>query len=385
MTLELYSEPSEDYDAATVARAREFAQAHVSSHAEDWERTRTYPEPIVRAALADFGSLLIPKSLGGEGARTATFYRVLEEFAKHDIGFSLAFVVQCNIGLTVATSDNARLRERYLPGLMKGAILGAFCLTEPQAGSDVAAIDTIASGDGDEFAISGKKAWVIGGAFADIVAVFAKTRADPGTQHIALFLADTKRSGLEAGPPYELVSANMTHVGELVFDRFKVRSDELLFPPGVAFKAAMRALDAARIGIAAICNGALTAGLAHSLSYAAERTAFGSSLLDKQGVQWSFADHLTRLEASRLLTFKAASLLEQGQAPTVLAAHAKKFANHAVVDGLVWAMRSMGAHGTLRKSFLPRQLGSAQLLFHTDGTPEVLNLLIGRALTRSVC
>lgn len=382
MKLELYSDPDTGCDRDVVERAREFAKTNIGPNAETWEQTGTYPEETVRAAMAEFGSLLIPKNLGGKGATPTTFFHVLEEFAKEDIGFSIAFVVQCNVGLVVSMSDNATLRNRYLPGLMNGSKLGAFCLTELHTGSDAAAIETFAAKVGGKYSISGTKAWVINAAQADVVAVFAKTEKGPGTQHVALFLADTARDGIKRNMPYSLISGNVTHVGNLEFEKFEVADEEMLFPPGAGFRAAMQALDAARVGIAAICNGALASGLDYALDYAAKRQAFGSPILAKQGVQWCFADHVTQLEASRLLTFKAASMLDRGKAPTVLAAHAKKFANHAVVDGLVWAMRSMGANGTLRTGSLPRQLASAQLLFHTDGTPEILNLVIGRAISR---
>ena len=383
MKLELYSDPETGCDKEILLRARDFAKKNLDRHAEDWERDRAYPETVVREAMAEFGDLLIPTRLGGKGATTTTFFHVLEEFARKDIGFSIAFVVQCNLGLIVSMSENASLRDHYLPRLMNGTLLGAFCLTEPHAGSDAGAITTLATSNDDGYSINGTKSWIINAQHAEVVGIFAKTDADAGTKGIALFLADTAREGVSRSQPYELISGNVTHVGDVAFDHFQVRQDEMLFGPGAGFRAAMQALDAARIGIAAICNGALASGLDYALDYAGQREAFGSALLTKQGFQWCFADHLTQLEASRLLTFRAAAMLDRGEGTSVIGAHAKKFANHAVVDGLVWAMRSMGANGTRRSHPLARQLASAQLLFHTDGTPEILNLVIGRSLVRA--
>jgi alkylation response protein AidB-like acyl-CoA dehydrogenase len=383
MKLTLNSNPDGGYDKKVVEEARAFAQEQVAPHAEKWEREGTYPEKTVRQAMAKFGALLVPKSMGGRGETATTFFHVLEEFGKVDIGFSISFVVQCNFTLIVSMGQNAGLRDRYLPDLMTGKRLGSFCLTEPQAGSDAAALETMATKKGDGWEISGRKSWIISAAQAEVVGIFAKTDERPGTGSIALFVSEAGRPGLKAGKPYELISGNATNVTDLTLEKFPVKSDEMMFEPGAGFKAAMQALDAARIGISAICNGALAAGLDHALDYAGKRKAFGSSLLEKQGMQWEFADHVTQLEAARLLTYRAAALLDRGEASPVMSAHAKKFANHAVVDGLVWAMRSMGANGSLRSSPLARLLGGAQLLFQTDGTPEILNLVIGRSLLKS--
>lgn len=382
MKLSLFSDVIQGLDTKVLEEARAFAAEEVAPHAEIWERAGTYPEATVRAAVAKFGSLLVPESMGGRGATATTFFHVLEEFGKIDIGFSIAFVVQCNFGLIVSMGANTALRDRFLPDLMTGGKLGAFCLTEPEVGSDAGSITTRAVETGEGWSISGKKSWIIGGAQAEVVGVFAKTDDRPGTSNIALFVAEAGKPGLKASEPYLLISGNATNVCDVELSDYVISKDEMMFGPGDGFKAAMRALDAARIGIASICNGALANGLDHALDYTARRQVFGSSVLDKQGVQWEFADHLTKLEAARLLTYRAAALLDAGKQPSIMGAHAKKFANHAVVEGLVWAMRSMGANGSRRSSPIARQLGAAQLLFQTDGTPEILNLVIGRSLVK---
>jgi len=361
-------------------RAREFALANVKPFAGSWEREKEFPTATMRAAVAEFGGLALPAKLGGKGAPLTALLEVLEEFAAVDIAFAIAFVVKCNVALVVSCSENCRLRDEVLPGLISGDHFGAFCLTEPQAGSDAAAITTTATREGDRYLINGTKAWVVNGASASRLAIFAKTDVADGTAGIALFLGDDRRAGLRRGVPYELMAGNLAEVGDLWFENYSIGTDEILFGPGDAFKAAMRALDAARIGIAAICNGALAGGLDSSLKYAARRRAFGSSVLEKQGVEWCFADHFTALEASRALTMRAAAAFCAGHADSVLSAHAKKFANLALSNGLSWAIRGMGAAGTLSSQGLARQFSSAQLLFDTDGTPEILNVIIGREL-----
>ncbi len=365
-----------------VARAREFATEHVARHAERWERERHYPREAIRLASPDLGGMIVPRELGGKGASLTTFLRMIEELAKVDIAFALAFVVHGNVAFVISQSSNARLRDRLLPGLISGATIGAFCLTEPQAGSDAASITTLARTTADGYRLTGTKAWVTNAAAADVLAVFARTAADGGAKSIALFGIDANRDGIRRGAPYDLISGNLVQVGDIAFEQCVAAKDEVLFEPGNGFAAAMRALDAARLGVAAMCNGALASALAHSMDYARGRRMFGTTTMDKQGIQWAYADQVTELEASRALTFHAASLFQAGKGSPSVSAHAKKFANKTAAGGMSWAMRAMGAAGTDRRHPLARQFGSAQLLFNTDGTPEVMNVVIGRELAR---
>lgn len=374
----LLTKPVGDFDSHIVKRAREFALAHVAPHAETWELERAYPKETLKEAIREFAGLVISPELGGQGASLRTFMMVLEEFARVDIGFTIPFVVQCNLSYMISQSSIESLKRKHLPLLLSGGKIGSFALTEPQAGSDAAAIDTFAEKTGEKYAISGTKSWVVSAEAADIVAVFAKLESGGDSGDIAVFLVETNRAGIERKQRLDIISGNVAAPGLLRFERMPANEAEILFPAGAGFKAALGALDIARLGIASICNGALANALETAILYAGDRKIFGESVLDKQGIQWAFSDHLSALEASRALLCQTIARYESGTGDRVTSAHAKKVANKAVFEGIGWAMRAMGAAGTMRANNLARQFGAAQLLFNTDGTPEVMNTVISR-------
>lgn len=380
--LRLMSDPLAPHDPTLRDRAAGFARDHVAPHAERWERDRVYPRDTIQAACAEFGGFLIPRELGGKGGSVTEFLVLIEEFAKADIAFTLAFAVHHNSAFIISQSPNTELRDELLPQLVTGERIGAFCLTEPGAGSDASGITTSATHVGRDWQISGTKAWVTAGGCADDLVVFAKTADTAGPKSIACFAIDASAAGVQRHDCYDLISGHTAQACDISFSSVKTAEQSVLFEAGTAFAAAMGCLDAARLGIAGMCNGALASALETAISYAGTRQMFGRSTLDNQGIQWAFAEHLTQLEASRTLMFQTAALAESGATVTLAAGHAKKFANHAANGGIAWAMRAMGAAGTRRQSDLARQFGASQLLFNTDGTPEVMNVLIGRSLQR---
>ncbi|MBT3139492.1 acyl-CoA dehydrogenase family protein [Ruegeria litorea] len=380
ISMNLVSDPQGDHDTSVKARAQAFAREHVAPYAETWERDGIYPKGAIFEASKEFGGFLIPKELGGKGGSVTEFLIMVEEMAKVDIAFTLAFVVHNNVAYIISQSPNASLRDRLLPALIAGERIGAFCLTEPGAGSDAAGITTRADLVDGDWQIFGTKGWITAGGCADDLVVFAKTTDTPGPKSVACFAVDGNGPDIERSDRYELVSGHLPQVCDITFKGVNVAEKDVLFEPGTAFAAAMGCLDAARLGIAAMCNGALTSALETSIEYAGQRKMFGGCTLDNQGIQWTFSEHLTQLEASRSLMFQTAALAEAGKSFTQASAHSKKFANHAAHSGMSWAMRAMGATGTRRTSDLARQFGHAQLLFNTDGTPEIMNIVIGRSL-----
>lgn len=378
--LTLMSDPLADHDTSIKTRAADFARTHVAPFAEEWEREGVYPKDAILAASKEFGGFLIPKDLGGKGGSVTEFLIMVEELAKVDIAFTLAFIVHNNVAFIISQSPNAALRDKLLPPLISGERIGAFCLTEPGAGSDAASITTQARLEGDTWQISGTKGWITAGGCADDLVVFAKTDDSAGPKSVACFAVDANVANIERGDNYDMISGHLTQCSDITFNGAEVAQSDVLYDIGTAFGAAMACLDAARLGIAAMCNGALTSALETSIEYASQRKMFGGSTLDNQGIQWAYAEKVTALEASRTLMFQTAALAEAGKTFTLASAHAKKFANHAANDGMSWAMRAMGATGTRRTSSLARQFGNAQFLFNTDGTPEIMNILIGRSL-----
>jgi alkylation response protein AidB-like acyl-CoA dehydrogenase len=221
---------------------------------------------------------------------------------------------------------------------------------------------------------------VTNGVHADLLAVFAQTAAGSGAGGIAGFIVESDAAGISAKPAYHMLGNHAMGVNELEFSNCAVNTEMMVFGPGSGFKAAMFGINVARFGVAAMCNGALEGGLNIAVDYARRREAFGRSIIRHQGPQWQLAEVTTQLEASRMLTYRAAEIIDRGEDFTIMAAHAKKFATRAAFEGLSTAMQVAGANGILRENDLARQLSGARVTYYMDGTTEIQNVVIGRSL-----
>jgi alkylation response protein AidB-like acyl-CoA dehydrogenase len=372
-----------DREAGIVETARGFAQKQVAPHAAGWELARQAPLETFRAAAgAGLTGLLVPEALGGAGLSYTGFAQVMEELAAACLPFAFMLEVHNNLGGNVARNGSEAQRERFLPPLLKGERVGAFCLTEPGAGSDAAAITTAARPDGEAWVLDGEKAWVSNGTVAGLFSVYAQTDPAKGWRGIACLLAEEETPGLERGPPYALLGGHALGTAGLTLKDCRVPAHHLLLPAGEAFRAAMEGIDIARTTVAAMCCGMLRVGLETALAHAADRRAFGRPVASFQGVQWQLADVATDLEAARLLTYAATRAIDAGEAATVAAAHAKKFATRAALQGLSECMQAMGAAGLRAEHPLGRHLASAKIAQYLDGTTEIQNVVISRALLK---
>jgi alkylation response protein AidB-like acyl-CoA dehydrogenase len=380
MSISLYSGPLNPVDERIVDKAKLFAEEHLKPRAEHWEQTRQQPAKTLRMAIAQFAGIRIPKELGGQGKSMATFARVYEELAKVDIGFTCALAVHNVVAIVAAFIENTSLRDRYLDKLMSGEAIGAFLLTEPDTGSDAASIQTLAIEKNDKYIINGSKAWVTNGVNADLLAVFAQTTPGSSAKGIAGFVIRPHMPGVSAKPAYHMLANHAMGVNEFEFTNCTADAELMVFAPGAGFKAAMDGINIARFGVAAMCNGALEGGLNTAVDYAKKREAFGRPIISHQGLQWQLAEVATQLEASRMLTYRTAEIIDKGKNVTVMAAHAKKFATRAAFEGLSTAMQVMGANGLLRDNPLARQLSGARVTYYMDGTTEIQNVVIGRSL-----
>ena len=380
MTVSLFSGPLSQVDEHFIRKARSFADEHLKPHAEHWEQSKHQPEKTLRLAISKFAGIRVPEELGGSGGTAATIARVYEELAKVDIGFTGALAVHNNVTIAVSLIENLAVRDRFLHRLMSGDAVGAFLLTEPDAGSDATSIQTSATANEDKYSLNGTKAWVTNGVNADLLVVFAQTAAESRARGIAGYLVPADTPGISAKPAYNMLGNHAMGVNELEFSNCAVDAELMVFGPGSGFKAAMFGIDIARFGVAAMCNGALEGGLNTAVEYAQKREAFGRSIIHHQGLQWQLAEATTRLEASRMLTYRTAEIMDRGEDFTIMAAHAKKFATHAAFEGLSAAMQAMGANGVLRENPLARQLSGARVTYYMDGTSEIQNLVIGRSL-----
>ncbi len=370
-------------EANLVEIARTFAAEHITPYAADWELNRIVPVKTFReAAAVGLSGVLVPKELGGHGASHIAAAKVLEELAGACFAFTFGLWVHNNLLNAIARNGTPEQIARYVPAMLAGERIGAFCLTEPGAGSDAAAITTRAKESAHGWRLSGEKAWVTNGTHADVFGVYAQTNPAQGWRGIASFLVSGDAPGLVREAPYTLLGGHAMGVTGLRLTDCPVPEADLLFGPGDGFKAAMRGITMARTFVAASCCGILTSSLKTALTYGAKRQAFGKPLLTFQGLQWELADVATDLEAARLLTYQAAAALDQGEAAIAEAAYAKKFASRVALTGVSQCMQVMGAVGLRTDTPLGRHLATAKITHYLDGATEIQNMVISRTLLK---
>ena len=367
--------------AKLLPAAQKFAETYVAPNAAIWERDGTVPrDAFEHAADAGLKGILVPGELGGCDRSFSEAVNILEVLAAADSAFAFALWVHNNVTNAIARSGTNAQHDMYLNDMLAGKRIGAFCLTEPDFGSDAAQIKTHAKRNKDGWVLNGTKSWVTNGARADMLLVFAQTDPGAGVLGIAAFLVPADRPGASRGAAYDLPGASAFGVSDITFDDCKLLDQDLLLAPGEGFKAAMIGINQARTFVGALCCGMLDASLDTALKYAATRRAFGKSVLSFQGVQLPLADVATDLEAARLLTRHAAKALDRGDTAIVSSAHAKKFASRAAFNGVSSCMQAMGAAG-LRQSYpLSRHLIAAKMTHFLDGTTEIQNVVIARSL-----
>ena len=365
-----------------VQTARTFAHDHIDPNAADWERDRRLPrETIAAAAAAGLCDLIVPQDLGGKGLGIGGMAGVMEALASADMAFAFSLVCHNNLAGGISTRGSAAQQDAYLAPMAAGEILGAFLLTEPGAGTDAAAIATTARADGDGWVLDGEKAWVTNATEADLLSVYAQTDPGSGAKGIAAFLVPADQAGVTRTGAYQMFGAHATGAGGFRFDGVRLAPDQLFVPPGQAFRAAMAAIDLARVVVSAMCTGMLRRGLATAVDYIQKRPAFGTPLSEKQGLQWMLSDVATQTEAAAALAAEAARAIDADDPRAgVLAAHAKKFATRAAMSGLADCMQAMGANGYRQDWPIARHLASAKMAEYLDGTSEVQNIVIARTL-----
>jgi len=376
--------PISDREMKVVNAARAFARDVIEPNASAWEETGGVPREAFReAATRGLCRLTVPPSMHGHGLGMPAMALVVEALAAACMASAFALTVHNNLARGITRNASAPQRARWLPGLTTGKQVGAFLLTEPQGGSDAAAMTTTARRDGRGWRLDGAKAWVSNGATADLLSVYAQTDASAGWRGIACFIVEADATGVIREPAYRLLGGHALGTGAFRFEGCRVSADDVLVGPGEGFKAALAGIDFARITVAAMCCGMLGRSLEVAMAHGAGRRTFGQSVLEHQAVQSLLADAATDLEAARLLTTHAAAVLDDGTGRhTLAAAHAKKFATRAALSRIADCMQAMGANGLRADYPLARHLTAAKMAQYLDGTTEIQNVVIGRAITR---
>jgi len=363
------------------ALTREFAQAEIEPHAAEWDRGHTFPKELF-GKLADLGLMgaCIPEEYGGAGADFLSYILMLEEISRADAGVGVTVAVHTSaVTLPILTFGTDEQRSRFVPPLARGDVIGAFALTETEAGSDAGSLRTTAIPDGEGWTISGTKQFISTARFAGTLLVFARTDPDtPGARGVSAFILDADH--IRVTGEEEKLGLNSSVTNSIAIEGARVGRDRLLHEEGKGFKVAMATLDGGRIGIGAQALGIAQAAYDAARSYALERKQFGKRIAEFQAIQWKLADMATEIDAARLLTYRAAWLKQQGRPHTVEGAKAKLFASEMARRQTGEAIQILGGYGYTKEFPVERYYRDAKITEIYEGTSEIQRLVIARSV-----
>jgi len=358
---------------ALLARAAAFARDVVMPGAPRWEaEMRIGCEAVEAAAAIGLTGLEVPTDWGGLGLGFTVKAQVAEVLGAADFGFTMSLINTHNVAAKLAREAPPDLARRYVPDLLAGRRLGCTALTEPSAGSDFGAIRTLAMRTPQGWRIDGEKAWITNAAEADVIVLYAQTEAGSGGRGIACFVVDGRRDGFSRQPAFALSGQHAIGTGAFKLNGYIARDDEMLQPPGRAFKSALGSINGARCYIAAMCNGMVGEALRSALVYGAQRHSFGKPLADHQGWRWRLAEASAELAAARLLVAQAAAQVESGADAQLLSAQAKLVCTRLAERQLPVLAQAMGAEGLKREHCFGRHLAGARVASFVDGSSEML-------------
>ena len=362
---------------------REFAEGEVRPVAEHHDRTKTFPADLVRQ-MGELGLMGIPfpEEVGGSGGSSLQYAIAVEELTRVDSSVAITMCAHTSLGTQpIYLFGTEEQKAKYLPDLCAGRKLGAFGLTEPEAGSDAGNVKTRASLEGGEWVINGAKQFITnaGTELSGHVAITAVTGGN-GRPEISNLIVERGTPGYDQGEPYRKMGWNASDTRPLTFTDAHVPEEQLLGPRGQGFKQFLHILDIGRIGVAAMGVGLAQGALDEALTYAKERQAFGQSISKFQAIQAKLADMATEIEAARLLTYKAAWLKDQDRSFTLTAAQAKLKTGRLAVRAAEEAVQIHGGYGYIEEYPVCRHYRDAKILTIGEGTDEVQQMVIARAL-----
>lgn len=364
---------------------RDFAQREIAPYAEEWYDAGHFPVDVFRK-MADLQlmGLLVPEAYGGSNAGTVAFVAAMEEIAAVDQSIAATWNAHLTIGsLPFLHFGTEAQKQRWLVPLARGAALGAFGLTEPEAGSDAANIKTTAVPDGDAWVINGTKCFITnaGTPLSYGLVILAVTGRDAdGKRRYSTLIVPRDAPGYTVGPRYHKIGWHTVDTREQIFEDCRVPRDHLLGPEGAGLRQFMETLDVGRISIAALSVGLARAALELALGHAKQRVTFGKPLAKHQAIQFKLADIAMAVDAARLLTYRAAWLRDAGKPYAKEAAMAKLFASEAAVRAAEEAVQIHGGYGYTREYAVSRFYLDSKILTIGEGTSEVQRMVIARHL-----
>ncbi len=362
--------------------ARRFAADNIAPHARQWDREADIPRELV-AKLAEVGFLgiFIPTEYGGAGLGDLAAAVIMEEIARHCGATALlldAHGALCCAHLLIAA--NEQQKKKYFPPLASGEYLGAWALSEPGCGSDVAALTTTAELDGDTWVLNGAKQWITNGYYAGVHVVMAKTTPEGGPKGISAFIVERDTPGFEIGAKEDKMGMRGSDTVGLTFDNVRIPKENLCGELNRGFTDAMKVLERGRITIAAMSVGFGRGALEEALAYSKERVAFGKPIFEQQSVQFKLADMAMEIDAARLLTHKAGILSDAGKPHNVEASMAKLFASEAATRACLDAIQIHGGMGYTKEVPVERLMRDAKLCEIGEGSSEIQRIIIARHL-----
>ncbi|HEY5854014.1 MAG TPA: isobutyryl-CoA dehydrogenase [Aldersonia sp.] len=371
---------TEDEKAITET-ARDFADEYLAPQAVEWDQEKHFPVDVLRKAAAlGMGGIYIREDVGGSGLCRLDAVRIFEQLATGCPAISAYISIHNMSAWMIDKYGSDELRQRWLPRLCTMELLASYCLTEPGAGSDAAALSTKAVRDGDEYVLNGVKQFISGAGVSDVYVVMART-GDTGPRGISAFVVEKDTPGLSFGANEKKMGWNAQPTRQVVFEDVRVPATNMVGEEGNGFRIAMSGLNGGRLNIAACSVGGAQAALDKTVAYLAERKAFGNRLLDSQALQFRLADMRTELEAGRTLLWRAAAALDEGAPDMVeLCAMAKRFATDAGFEVANEALQLHGGYGYLSEYGIEKIVRDLRVHQILEGTNEIMRVVIARAV-----
>lgn len=360
---------------------RDFAKTEIEPFIERMEEGQ-FPREILKK-MGELGLMgtTAPESLGGSEMDFTSYIIAINELSKVSAVIGVILSVHTSVGTNpILYFGNEAQKQKYVPKLASGEYLGAFCLTEPNAGSDAGALKTRAVKDGDNYVINGSKVFITNGGEAEVYIVFASTDLEKGSRGISAFIVEKDTPGLIIGKDEHKMGLHGSRTVQLTFENMVVPAANLLGVEGEGFKIAMANLDVGRIGIAAQALGTAEAALEAATNYAKERIQFGKPIVANQGVGFKLADMATAVEAARLLVYRAADLRSKGLPCGKEASMAKLFASKTAMDVAIDAVQIFGGYGYTKDYPVERYFRDAKVMEIYEGTSEIQRLVISKHL-----
>jgi len=361
---------------------RAFAEAEVRPHVREWDEAQHFPIEIVPKLVA-LGLLGIqfPEAYGGAGLSPIDYCICIEELARVDPALALSVAAHNGLcGAHIAAFGTDAQKQNYLGQLARGDKIGAWGLTESTSGSDAASMQTTAARDGSGWVLNGAKTFTTHGRVGDVMVVMAVTDRAARSRGISAFIVERGTPGMTAGKKEDKLGMRASDTSEVRFDSCPVPADALLGQEGRGFIDAMQILDAGRIGIAALAVGLAQGAYEAALNYAKERKAFGASISEFQAIRWKLADNATRIEAARLLTYRAAWMKDRGERMTLESAMAKLYSSEIAVQAADDCVQIHGGYGFVKDYPAEKFFRDVKLTTIGEGTSEIQRLVIARQM-----